>query len=94
MWTWPRNILHGRGVGQTAEWKYDASLDWHLLQYKDHEGVSCTIRDLNRLLVENPSFRRLISDSEAFSWVNCQDQANAILSYVRKGEGGRGCSLF
>ncbi|MEM7672765.1 MAG: 1,4-alpha-glucan branching protein GlgB [Verrucomicrobiota bacterium] len=91
MWCWPgKNILFmGGEFGQTAEWKYDASLDWHLLRYKDHEGVSCTIRDLNNLLRENPDFSARDNDSEAFRWVNCQDQKNAVLSFLRKGDGDR-----
>ena len=48
MWGWPgkKTLFMGGEFGQSSEWAYDKSLDWHLLQYLDHEGV--------RLLVSGP----------------------------------------
>ena len=51
MWTWPgkKTLFMGGEFGQSHEWKYDGSLDWHLLQYMDHKGVQNAVRDLNKL---------------------------------------------
>ena len=91
MWTWPgkNTLFMGGEFGQSGEWRYDASLDWHLLQYKDHEGISQALRDLNFLLLDNPDFAERDSDAEAFRWINCQDQEHAVLSFVRDGKGSR-----
>jgi 1,4-alpha-glucan branching enzyme len=35
-------------VGQSAEWNFEGSLDWHLNEYPYHEGVKL-ITDLNGL---------------------------------------------
>ncbi|OYV47959.1 MAG: 1,4-alpha-glucan branching enzyme [Verrucomicrobia bacterium 21-51-4] len=49
MWGWPgkKCLFMGCEFGQSKEWQYDMSLDWHLLQYIDHEGIQHVVRDLN-----------------------------------------------
>jgi 1,4-alpha-glucan branching enzyme len=56
MWLWPgkKCLFMGQEWGQTSEWKYDASLEWHLLQYMDHEGTRLAVRDLNHLYQSEP----------------------------------------
>ena len=52
MWGWPgkKTLFMGGEFAQSAEWRYDQSLDWHLLQYLDHEGVRLLVADLNQAL--------------------------------------------
>ncbi len=49
MWGHPgkKLLFMGSEFGQTEEWNFDRSLDWHLLQYDIHKGVHDLIRDLN-----------------------------------------------
>ena len=49
MWAWPgkKTLFMGSEFAQSAEWAYDKSLDWHLLQYMDHQGVRLLVADLN-----------------------------------------------
>jgi 1,4-alpha-glucan branching enzyme len=37
----------GAEIAQWREWTHDDSLDWHLLQWRDHQGVFQLISDLN-----------------------------------------------
>ena len=41
MWAHPgRQLLFmGGEIAQNDEWRYNASLDWHLLEYPEHAGV-------------------------------------------------------
>ncbi len=88
MWAWPgkKTLFMGSEFGQMSEWHYDTSLDWHLLQYKDHEGITALIRDLNKWYRENPSLGKKDHDGEAFNWINCNDADNSVVSFLRHGE--------
>ncbi|MGH7945624.1 MAG: 1,4-alpha-glucan branching protein GlgB, partial [Opitutaceae bacterium] len=50
-WIWPgkKLLFMGSEFAQSSEWSHDRSLDWHLCQYMDHEGVRLLVRDLNKL---------------------------------------------
>ena len=86
MWTWPgkKTLFMGGEFGQSHEWKYDGSLDWHLLQYTDHKGVQDALRDLNKLYQEAPEIAQLDQDYRGFEWLNANDGDNSVISYVRK----------
>ncbi|MGC6424241.1 MAG: 1,4-alpha-glucan branching protein GlgB [Lentimonas sp.] len=87
MWLWPgkKTLFMGCDFGQSSEWKYNGSLDWHLLQYLDHQGVQRVIRDLNRIYREVPGIAAKDNDPEGFEWINCTDADNSILTFLRKG---------
>jgi 1,4-alpha-glucan branching enzyme len=40
-------VFMGGEFGQWREWNHDASLDWHLLDHANHNGVKNWVRDLN-----------------------------------------------
>lgn len=88
MWAWPgkKTLFMGSEFGQMAEWHYDSSLDWHLLQYKDHEGITCLLRDLNQWYGAHPWLGRGDHDSMTFSWINCHDAENSVVSFLRFGD--------
>ncbi|MFH1499515.1 MAG: 1,4-alpha-glucan branching protein GlgB [Verrucomicrobiota bacterium] len=85
MWAWPgkKLLFMGCEFGQSREWAYAGQLDWHLLQYMDHEGIRLLIRDLNKLYVNEPAFSSHDLDHRGFRWVNCQDADASVASYLR-----------
>jgi 1,4-alpha-glucan branching enzyme len=87
MWGWPgkKTLFMGSDFGQSAEWAYDRSLDWHLLEYMDHEGIRRLVADLNRLYLEHPALGELDYDQQAFQWINNNDGNNSVISFVRFG---------
>ena len=90
MWLWPgkKCLFMGLEWGQSGEWNYDKSLEWHLLQYLDHEGTQMVVRDLNRLYTSSPALAGLDNDPGGFQWINCHDGDNSVLSFLRYGPGG------
>ena len=52
MWAHPgkKLLFMGGELGQWREWNAEASLDWHLLEDRDHQGVQSLVRDLNARL--------------------------------------------
>ena len=87
MFTHPgTNLLFmGSEFGQSAEWNFEGSLDWHLLQFGYHDGIKKCITDLNALYKNNPALYEKQFSAEGFEWINYTDSENAVLSYIRKG---------
>jgi 1,4-alpha-glucan branching enzyme len=90
MWLWPgkKCLFMGQEWGQSGEWSYDKSLQWHLLQYLDHEGTQLVVRDLNHLYTREPALAALDNDPAGFQWINCHDGENSVLTFLRLGPGG------
>ena len=78
-------LFMGSEFGQSAEWNFEGSLDWHLLQFGYHEGIKKVITDLNALYKKNPALHEKQFSAEGFEWINYSDHQNAVMSYIRKG---------
>ncbi|MDP5198732.1 1,4-alpha-glucan branching protein GlgB [Flavobacterium sp. DG2-3] len=78
-------LFMGAEFGQTNEWNFEQSLDWHLLQYDFHSGIKRLITDLNQLYKSQPALYEKQFRGDGFEWINYSDHQNAILSYIRKG---------
>ncbi len=78
-------IFMGGEFGQTSEWNFQASLDWHLTQYKFHSGVQTLVKDLNAFYKNYPALYEKQFSPEGFSWIDYGDAENSVLSYIRKG---------
>ncbi|CAC9976923.1 1,4-alpha-glucan branching protein GlgB [Flavobacterium panici] len=78
-------LFQGAEFGQTGEWNFEQSLDWHLLQYDFHSGIKRLITDLNQLYKSRPALYEKQFTGEGFEWINYSDHQNAVLSYIRKG---------
>lgn len=88
MWAWPgkKSLFMGSEFGQTSEWKYDSSLQWNLLRYKDHEGVQRIVADLNRLYISSTVLHRGDFDPEGFKWICFDDVESAVIAFLRQGK--------
>ncbi|SNR99631.1 1,4-alpha-glucan branching protein GlgB [Flavobacterium sp. ov086] len=78
-------LFMGSEFGQSDEWNFEKSLDWHLLQYDYHSGIKKVITDLNQLYKSRPALYEKQFTGEGFEWINYSDHQNAVLSYIRKG---------
>jgi 1,4-alpha-glucan branching enzyme len=78
-------LFQGAEFGQSGEWNFETSLDWHLLQYGYHDGIKQTITALNKLYKSCPALYEKQFTAEGFEWINYSDNENAVLAFVRKG---------
>jgi 1,4-alpha-glucan branching enzyme len=87
MYAHPGNKLMFMGAefGQTSEWNHDSSLDWHLCDQHFHKGLVNTVKTLNALYKSEPGLNEFIFDAEGFEWIDGQDTANSVISFIRKG---------
>jgi 1,4-alpha-glucan branching enzyme len=85
-WAWPgkKLLFMGSEFGQSSEWNHDQSLDWHLLEYLDHEGVRRLVRDLNLLYAAETAFHANDGNPAGFDWINCNDADSSTISFARR----------
>ncbi|MCX8012088.1 MAG: alpha amylase C-terminal domain-containing protein, partial [Desulfobacterota bacterium] len=77
-------LFMGGEFGQGNEWYHEVSLDWHLLEYKLHQGLQLWIKDLNCLYCRESALHQSDFENEGFSWIDCQDSDNSTLSWLRQ----------
>ncbi len=90
MWAYPgkKLLFMGSEFGQSEEWNYATSLQWHLYKYIDHSGISDLIRDLNKLYRSEPALSETDFDSQSFRWIACWDSEAGVISYSRTAPDG------
>lgn len=88
MYTHPggKLLFMGNEFGQTGEWNFKQSLDWHLLQYPVHKGLQEYVKDLNSVYTKEKSLYENQFKPEGFEWVEANDDDNSIFIYLRKGK--------
>jgi len=86
MWGHPgkKLLFMGCEFGQEYEWNAEGSLDWHLLDDPMHDGVRRCLRDLNAVYRDLAPLHQLDCDGHGFSWIDCNDRDNSVLSWMRK----------
>jgi 1,4-alpha-glucan branching enzyme len=91
MWAHPGKqlLFMGSEFGQEAEWSEQAGLDWAALGDPRHVGVQQLVADLNRLYKGSPALWRQDTAPDGFSWIDANDAAGNVLSFLRF-EGGAG----
>ena len=77
-------LFQGAEFGQSEEWNFQQSLDWHLLQYKPHKGIQALIKDLNKFYKKEPALYDKQFSAEGFEWIDYNDAENSVLVYIRK----------
>jgi 1,4-alpha-glucan branching enzyme len=78
-------LFMGCEFGQWTEWNYDSSLDWHVLEYPFHQGIQRCVRDLLHLYRSHPALYERDFDPSGFQWIDCNDNENSVISFVRRG---------
>lgn len=85
MWTVPgkKLMFMGGEFAQFNEWYFETSLDWHLLNYYNHEGVKKFVADLNKLYRDHGCLHEQDCRGAGFEWVDCNDWEQSVLTYLR-----------
>jgi 1,4-alpha-glucan branching enzyme len=77
-------LFMGSEFAQWREWRYEESLDWHLLQWESHQGVQKLVADLNKLVRGEPALHEIDFGYEGFEWIDCHNWEVSSLVYMRK----------
>ena len=90
MWAHPgkKLIFQGMEFGQWREWNHSSSLDWHLTQSPEHDGLRRLVQHLNWLYTSDPAFFELDDSYDGYEWIDFNDADNSVWSFLRKSRGG------
>ncbi len=78
-------LFMGGEFGQSSEWNFQQSLEWHLTQYDFHSGIQEVIKDLNKLYKTSPALYEKQFSPEGFQWIEYNDRENSVITFMRKG---------
>ena len=78
-------LFMGCEFAQWREWNHDQSLDWHLLQWRDHQGVLRLVCDLNALYRSTPALYQVDFDWQGYEWLELHDWENSVIAFLRRG---------
>jgi len=86
MWCHPgkKLLFMGGEFGQWNEWNFDESLQWHLLEWESHRGLSRVVADLNDLVRREPALHELDFDGRGFDWIDCHNWQDSVLAFARR----------
>ena len=76
----------GGEFAQYAEWNYDSSLDWHLLEQSNHKGIQRELSDLNALYTKEEALHIYDCEPMGFEWIDETDYTHNNLSFIRKSD--------
>ncbi|MDT7785556.1 MAG: 1,4-alpha-glucan branching enzyme [Pseudonocardiales bacterium] len=91
MWAHPGKqlLFMGGEFGQQQEWSESRSLDWHLVEQGGlHQGIQSLMRDLNSVYRTAAALFSHDVTPEGFQWIDANDSAGNVLSFLRVGEDG------
>ena len=78
-------LFMGGEFGQQGEWDADQSLDWHQTVEPQHAGIQALVKDLGRTYLSHSALWAWDTEERGFSWIDCNDSAQNIISYLRFG---------
>jgi 1,4-alpha-glucan branching enzyme len=77
-------LFMGCEFGQREEWTETRGLEWHLLEYPQHQGVQRLVADLNALHKREPALHEVDFHWQGFEWLDCNDADASVLSFERR----------
>jgi 1,4-alpha-glucan branching enzyme len=85
MWAHPgkKLLFMGGELGQWREWTETESLDWHLVEKPNHQGVQLLIRDLNKLYSKHGALWEADSDPSGFQWIEVDNASENVIAFRR-----------
>ena len=77
----------GAEFAQFIEWRDYSALEWFLPeQHPRHSQHRDCIRELNRIYLNNPALWQYDHSWKGFEWIDCNNNEQRILSYLRKND--------
>ncbi len=90
MWAHPgkKLLFMGGEFAQRREWTHEGELEWWVSDQWGHRGVQKLVRQLNRVMREEPALHQLDFDNAGFQWLEADDSERSTYIFLRKPKGG------
>lgn len=79
-------LFMGGEFGQFLEWRFAEELEWNLLEFEKHQKLKEYVKTLNHFYTDTKAFWQIDDSWDGFSWINSNDDANSVISFIRKGK--------
>jgi len=79
-------LFMGGDIAQYAEWNFEGSLDWDLLQNPLHAHLQKMLSDLNFLYKNEPALYMYDEQAKGFEWIDDADYQHNCISFMRKSD--------
>jgi len=79
-------LFMGGEFAQYAEWNFDQSLDWHLLEHASHKGIKREVSELNALYADEKALHLYDCEPMGFEWIDETDYQHNNLAFIRKSD--------
>jgi 1,4-alpha-glucan branching enzyme len=79
-------LFMGGDIAQYAEWNFEKSLDWHLLENPLHAKLQKMVSDLNRIYRDERALYQHDEKHAGFEWIDNVDHQQNCISFMRKSD--------
>ncbi len=79
-------LFMGGDIAQYAEWNFEKSLDWHLLENPRHAKLQKMVSDLNSIYRKERALYQYDEKREGFEWIDDGDYQHNCISFMRKSD--------
>ena len=79
-------LFMGQDIAEFDEWNEDRAVQWKLLEYPGHRGVSKLMKCLNHMYQTQKALYELDQEPDGFEWINNISANDCYLTYARKGK--------
>jgi 1,4-alpha-glucan branching enzyme len=82
-------LFMGQEFGQRAEWSEERGVDWYQLDEDSFSnGILRFVHDVNNIYRSRRALWSRDTSHEGYSWIDANDSANNVLSFMRFGDDG------
>lgn len=78
-------LFMGGELALWHEWYCKTNLNWSVLEYAFHKGMSDMVRELNHYYLSQSALWQDFS-WQGYEWIDFSDAQNSVIAYLRKGE--------
>ncbi len=79
-------LFMGGDIAQYAEWNFEKSLDWHLLENPLHKKLQKMVSDLNSIYRKERALHQYDEKQKGFEWIDDGDYQHNCISFMRKSD--------
>jgi 1,4-alpha-glucan branching enzyme len=79
-------LFMGGDIAQYAEWNFEKSLDWHLLENPLHSNLQKMVSDLNLIYRKERALYQYDEKQIGFEWIDDGDYQHNCISFMRKSD--------
>ena len=87
-------LFMGGEIAQWSEWNHDRGLEWLFAEEAPHRGMRVLVADLNAIYRREASMHQMDFDPAGFQWIDCNDNENSVVSFMRRARDPRDFTVF